>query len=286
MAKKSIHDFHKMVAEKEPITYLTAYDYLTAKMVEKAGIDMILVGDSLGMVVLGYETTIPVTLEDMIRHCQAVRRGAPNTFIVGDMTYMSYQVSDEQAVESAGRMVKEGLCDAVKLEGGGTRMASRIKAINESGILVMGHIGLTPQSMGQQGGYKAQGRNSQAAVNIVKEAKRLEEAGAFSILVEAVPAMVGKAITERAGIPILGIGAGSYTHGQLLIFADMVGLYDNFTPKFVKQYANVNEVISNAFKQYHQDVKEKSFPIDAEHTYKMKDEEVQDFLGLLEKEDI
>jgi 3-methyl-2-oxobutanoate hydroxymethyltransferase len=286
MAKKTILDFHKMVAEKEPITYLTAYDYLTAKMVEKAGIDMILVGDSLGMVELGYDTTLPVTLEDMIRHCQAVRRGAPNTFIVGDMTYMSYQVSDEQAVESAGRMIKEGMCDAVKLEGGGARMASRIKAINESGILVMGHIGLTPQSMGQQGGYKAQGRNSQAAVNLVKEAKRLEEAGAFSILVEAVPSAVGKAITERANIPILGIGAGPYTHGQLLIYADMVGLYDNFTPKFVRQYANVNEVITNAFKQYHQEVKERNFPVDGEHTYKMKEEEVKDFLDLLGKEGV
>ena len=165
-------------------------------------------------------------------------------------------------------------------------MASRIKAINESGILVMGHIGLTPQSMGQQGGYKAQGRNSQAAVNLVKEAKRLEEAGAFSILVEAVPSAVGKAITERANIPILGIGAGPYTHGQLLIYADMVGLYDNFTPKFVRQYANVNEVITNAFKQYHQEVKERNFPVDGEHTYKMKEEEVKDFLDLLEKEGI
>jgi 3-methyl-2-oxobutanoate hydroxymethyltransferase len=286
MAKKTIHDFHKMVAEGEKITYLTAYDYLTAKMVEKAGMDMILVGDSLGMVELGYETTLPVTLEDMIRHCQAVRRGAPNTFIVGDMTYMSYQVSDEQAVESAGRMIKEGWCDAVKLEGGGERMASRIKAINESGILVMGHIGLTPQSMGQQGGYKAQGRNSQAAVNIVKEAKRLEEAGAFSILVEAVPSAVGKAVTDRANIPILGIGAGPYTHGQLLIFADMIGLFDNFTPKFVRQYANVNEIITNAFKQYYQEVKENKFPIDGEHTYKMKEEEVNEFLDLLEKQGI
>ncbi|MFZ5945569.1 MAG: 3-methyl-2-oxobutanoate hydroxymethyltransferase [Bacillota bacterium] len=284
MAKKTILDFQKMMAEGEKITYLTSYDYLTAKMVEKAGVEMILVGDSLGMVQLGYETTLPVTLEDMIRHCQAVRRGAPNTFIVGDMTYMSYQVSDEQAVESAGRMVKEGGCDAVKLEGGGPRMASRIKAITESGILVMGHIGLTPQSMGQQGGYKAQGRNSQAAVNIVKEAKRIEEAGAFSILVEAVPSAVGKAITDRANIPILGIGAGPYTHGQLLIYADMVGLFDNFTPKFVRQYANVNEIITNAFKQYHQEVKEQKFPIDGEHTYKMKEEEVQEFLGLLSKE--
>ena len=286
VAKKSIFDFHRMVADREPITFLTAYDYLTAKMAENAGIEMILVGDSLGMVELGYDTTLPVTLDDMIRHCQAVRRGAPNTFVIGDMTYMSYQVSDEQAVESAGRMVKEGMCDAVKLEGGGERIASRITAINESGILVMGHIGLTPQSMGQQGGYKAQGRNSKAAVAIVRQAKQLEEAGAFSILIEAVPPAVGKAITERAGIPILGIGGGSYTHGQLLIYADMIGLYDNFTPRFVKQYAKVGPIITDAFRQYHQEVKDGAFPIDSEHSYKMKEEEVREFLISLEKEGI
>ncbi|WP_227765242.1 3-methyl-2-oxobutanoate hydroxymethyltransferase [Zhaonella formicivorans] len=286
MAKKTRLDFNEMMVKGEKIVYLTAYDYLTAKMVEKAGIDMILVGDSLGMVTLGYETTLPVSMDDMIRHCQAVRRGAPNTFIVGDMPYMSYQVSDEEAVYNAGRFIREGGADAVKLEGGGPRAASRIKAINESGILVMGHIGLTPQSMAQQGGYKAQGRNSQAAVNIVKEAKRLEEAGAFSILVEAVPSAVGKAITERANIPILGIGAGPYTHGQLVIYADMIGLYDNFTPKFVKKYADVNEIITNAFKEYAKDVREGIFPVDGEHTYKMKEEEVEEFFKLLEKSDV
>ncbi len=184
MQKKTIFNFHEMVAKGEKIVYLTAYDYLTAKMQEKAGVDMILVGDSLGMVSLGYDTTFPVTLEDMIRHCQAVRRGAPNTFIVGDMTYMSYQVSEEQAVESAGRLIKEGGVDAVKLEGGGTRIASHLKAINDSGILVMGHIGLTPQFAGQIGGYKAQGRSAQAALSLVLQAKLLEESGAFSILVE------------------------------------------------------------------------------------------------------
>ncbi|KKM09120.1 3-methyl-2-oxobutanoate hydroxymethyltransferase [Clostridiales bacterium PH28_bin88] len=286
MAKKSRLDFSQMVVEGQKIVYLTAYDYLTAKMVEKAGIDMILVGDSLGMVSLGYDTTLPVSMDDMIRHCQAVRRGAPNTFIVGDMPYMSYQVSDEEAVFNAGRFIREGGADAVKLEGGGPRMASRIKAINESGILVMGHIGLTPQSMAQQGGYKAQGRNSQAAINIVKEAKRLEEAGAFSILVEAVPTVVGKVITERAGIPILGIGAGPYTHGQLLIYADMIGLYENFTPKFVKKYASVNEIITNAFKEYAKDVREKNFPVDEEHTYKMEKEVIEEFLKLIKEEAI
>ncbi|MBF7082772.1 3-methyl-2-oxobutanoate hydroxymethyltransferase [Desulfallas sp. Bu1-1] len=282
MAKKSVFDFTNMVENGEKIVYLTAYDYLTAKMQEKAGIDMILVGDSLGMVTLGYDTTFPVTLDDMVRHCQAVRRGAPNTFIVGDMPYMSYQASDEDAVRSAGRLVKEGYVDAVKLEGGGPRILSRIKAINESGILVMGHIGLTPQFAGQIGGYKAQGRSAKAAIELVKQAKLIEEAGAFSILVEGVPSAVGKAITERASIPVLGIGAGPYTHGQLLIYADMVGLYDNFTPKFVKKYANIGEILVNAFKEYAKDVRENRFPVDGEHTYKMKQEEEKELLSLLD----
>ncbi|SMD08144.1 3-methyl-2-oxobutanoate hydroxymethyltransferase [Sporomusa malonica] len=283
MAKKTINDFNQMVEAGEKITYLTAYDYLTAKMVEKAGIDMILVGDSLGMVTLGYDTTFPVTMDDMIRHSQAVRRGAPNTFIVGDMPYMSYQVSDKAAIANAGRFIKEAGVDCIKLEGGGEMICKRVKAIQEAGILVMGHIGLTPQFMGQIGGYKAQGRSAADAMKLVNQAKLIEEAGAFSILVEGVPTAVGKAITERAGIPILGIGAGSFTHGQLLIFADMVGLYDNFTPKFVKKYASVNEVITNAFKEYVKEVKENQFPIDGVHTYGQKEEDVKEFLALLDK---
>ena len=281
MAKKTILDFQGMVEKGEKIVYLTAYDYLTAKMQEKAGVEMILVGDSLGMVSLGYDKTFPVTMDDMIRHCQAVRRGAPNVFIVGDMPYMSYQVSDEQAIENAGRFIKEADMDCVKLEGAGPRIASRVQAINEAGVLCMGHIGLTPQFAGQLGGYKAQGRTAQAAVKLIEQAKILEEAGAAMILVEGVPAAVGKAITERAGIPILGIGAGSYTHGQLLIYADMVGMYDNFTPKFVKKYANVGEILVNAFKEYADEVKKSQFPVDAEHTYKMKDEEVTELSKLL-----
>lgn len=286
MSKKTIHDFYNMVETGEKIVYLTAYDYLTAKMEEKAGVDMILVGDSLGMVSLGYDTTFPVTMDDMVRHCQAVRRGAPNTFIVGDMPYMSYQISDEQAVANAGRLVKESFCDAVKLEGAGPQITSRIKAIQEAGILVMGHIGLTPQFMGQIGGYKAQGRSAKAALGLVQQAKRVEEAGAFSILVEGVPSAVGKAITERANFPVLGIGAGPYTHGQLLIYADMVGLYDNFTPKFVKKYSNVGEVLTRAFSDYVQDVKSGQFPEDGQHTYGMKEEEKAELLALLEQENI
>ena len=283
MAKKTINDFHQMVEKGEKIVYLTAYDYLTAKMEEKAGVDMILVGDSLGMVSLGYDTTFPVTMDDMIRHCSAVRRGAPNTFIVGDMPYMSYQVSNEQAIANAGRFIKEAGADCIKLEGGGPMIAERIRSIQQAGILVMGHIGLTPQLMGQIGGYRAQGRSAAAAMKIVKEAKAVEEAGAWSILVEGIPTAVGKAITERAGIPILGIGAGSYTHGQLLIYADMVGMYDNFTPKFVKKYANVGEVLTNAFKEYTEDVRQGQFPNDDEHTYKMSEAEVKAFLAELDK---
>lgn len=284
MGKKMIQDFYRMMEMGEKIVYLTAYDYLTAKMQEKAGVDMILVGDSLGMVSLGYDTTFPVTMDDMVRHCSAVRRGAPNTFIVGDMPYMSYQISDEQAVANAGRLVKECMVDAVKLEGAGPQITSRIKSINEAGILVMGHIGLTPQFMGQLGGYKAQGRSAKAALSLVNQAKRVEEAGAFSILVEGVPSAVGKAITERAEFPVLGIGAGPYTHGQLLIYADMVGLYDNFTPKFVKKYSNVGEVLTNAFTDYVNDVRDGKFPEDGQHTYGMKEEERVAFLSMLEQE--
>jgi 3-methyl-2-oxobutanoate hydroxymethyltransferase len=286
MAKKTINDFKQMVQNGEKIVYLTAYDYLTAKMQEKANVDMILVGDSLGMVSLGYDTTFPVTMNDMVRHCQAVRRGAPNTFIVGDMPYMSYQKSDEDAIANAGRLVKETLVDCIKLEGGGKMIASRVKAIQQAGILVMGHIGLTPQFMGQIGGYKAQGRSASAAMKLVGQAKVIEEAGACSILVEGVPPVVGKAITERADIPILGIGAGSYTHGQLLIYADMVGMYDNFIPRFVKKYANVGDILVDAFKEYAKEVKQGQFPIDNEHAYKMGEEEIKELLVALERQQL
>lgn len=279
--KKSILDFNRMVENKEKITYLTAYDYLTAKYQERAGIDMILVGDSLGMVTLGYDTTFPVTMEDMIIHCKAVRRGAPNTFIVGDMPYMSYQISDEQAVENAGRFIKEALCDCIKLEGAGPAIASRVRAITDAGILVMGHIGLTPQFAGQLGGYKAQGKTAEAALKLIEQAKILEKAGACSILVEGVPAVVGKVITEQANIPILGIGAGSYTHGQLLIYADMVGMYDNFTPKFVKKYANIGQELQDAFTKYVEEVRSGVFPEDASHAYKINEEEEKKLLELV-----
>lgn len=271
--KKTILDFNKMVDEGQKIVYLTAYDYLTAKYEERAGVDMILVGDSLGMVQLGYDTTFPVTMDDMIRHSSAVRRGAPNTFIVGDMPYMSYQISDEEAVSNAGRFIKEAAADCIKLEGAGEVICNRIRAIKEAGILVMGHIGLTPQFAGQLGGYKAQGRSADAALRLIDEAKRIEAAGACSILVEGVPAIVGREITKRAGIPILGIGAGSYTHGQLLIYADMVGYYDDFCPKFVKKYSEIGSELLKAFTAYCDEVRGGTFPVDAEHAYKISDKE-------------
>jgi 3-methyl-2-oxobutanoate hydroxymethyltransferase len=202
-----------MAATGEKITYLTAYDYLTAKYQERAGVDMILVGDSMGMVTLGYDTTFPVTMDDMIRVSAAVRRGAPNTFVIGDMPYMSYQVSDEQAIANAGRFIKDAGCDAVKLEGCTDSIVQRVRAIANAGVVVSGHIGLTPQFAGQLGGYKAQGRNAENAIKLLEQARLLEEAGAAMILVEGIPSVVGQAITERAGIPILGIGAG---HTQMV----------------------------------------------------------------------
>lgn len=279
--KKSIINFREMAEKKEKIVYITGYDYLTAKYEERAGVDMILVGDSLGMVTLGYETTYPVTMDDMISHSSAVRRGAPKTFIIGDMPYMSYQISNEEAIFNAGRFVKESLVDAIKLEGGTDSVCARIKAIADVGILVMGHIGLTPQFAAQMGGYKAQGKSAGAAMELLRQALAIEAAGAAFILVEGVPSVVGKAITERLSIPVLGIGAGSYTDGQLLIYADMVGYYDDFTPKFVKKYANVGAELLKGFTGFCEEVRNGAFPDDAVHTYVIADEEAANLEKLL-----
>lgn len=279
--KKSIINFREMAEKKEKIVYITGYDYLTAKYEERAGVDMILVGDSLGMVTLGHETTYPVTMDDMISHSSAVRRGAPNTFIVGDMPYMSYQISNEEAVYNAGRFTKESLVDAIKLEGGTDSVCARIKAIADVGILVMGHIGLTPQFAAQMGGYKAQGKSAGAAMELLRQALAIEAAGASFILVEGVPAVVGKAITERLSIPVLGIGAGSFTDGQLLIYADMVGYYDDFTPKFVKKYANVGAELLKGFTAFCEEVRNGAFPDDNLHTYVIADEEAANLEKLL-----
>ena len=266
--KKSVLDFYKMKKEGEPVAWVTAYDFPTASFAEQAGMDMILVGDSMGMVILGYEGTIPVTMEDCISHCQAVRRGAPNTWVIGDMPFGSYQVSDEQAVVNAVRFLKEGNVDCIKLEGG-VRVKTRIKAITDAGVVVMGHIGLTPQSSGQFGGYKAQGRTVASAKGLIEDALAVQEAGAYAILVEAVPPEVTAFLSQLLTIPVYSIGAG-LCDGQLIISSDMLGKFQAFTPKFVKKYANVAEVETNAFREYIKDVKERQFPAD-EHVYHVID---------------
>jgi 3-methyl-2-oxobutanoate hydroxymethyltransferase len=268
------------VERGEPITWLTCYDYPTAYLQEQAGIEMILVGDSLGMTMLGYESTLPVKMDDMIRHAAAVRRGAPNVFLVGDMPYMSYQPSDEIAVLNAGRFMAEAGCDAIKLEGGAT-MASRVKAISDSGIPTIGHLGLTPQSVSALGGFKLQGKSAALAKTIADDAKALEKAGAFAILLELVPDRLCQLITERAeNCIIMGLGSGLHAHGQLLIYHDMFGLYPKFKPKMAKTFGNAGEVILNGLKAYHDEVKTKAFP-SRDNWFGMKDEEFDGLKKLL-----
>jgi len=267
--KKSILDFYEMKENDEKVAWITAYDFPTAQFAEKAGMDMILVGDSLGMVVKGYKGTVPVTMEDCIAHSQDVRRGAPNTYCIGDMPFGSYQVSDEKAVENAARFLKEADMDAIKLEGG-RRVSSKIEAISDAGIVVFGHIGLTPQSSGQLGGFKAQGLTVDSARDLIKDAVSVQESGAQALLLEAVPPEVTEFITEKLDIPVYSIGAGLPCDGQLLICGDMLGMFQAFTPKFVKQYANVAEIEIEAFEEYIEDVKEGKFPTD-DHVYHAKD---------------
>jgi 3-methyl-2-oxobutanoate hydroxymethyltransferase len=283
MSKKKlmIQDLYRMKKEGEKITWLTCYDYPSAQFQEAAGIEIILVGDSMGMCVYGYESTVPVTMDQCIVHCKAVRRGAPNTFVMGDMPFMSYQRSDEDAVANAGRFLKEARVDAIKLEGG-KRVISRIKAILDAGIVVCGHIGLTPQSSGQLGGHKAQGRTVESAQLVIEDALAIGEAGAQLLLLEAVPPEVAGFITKKLSIPVLGIGAGIECDGQLLIVSDLIGQFQAFTPKFVKKYANIAEVITGAVKEYIKDVKERSFPGD-EHCYHMLKGEEEKFKKMIKK---
>ncbi|MEJ5358444.1 MAG: 3-methyl-2-oxobutanoate hydroxymethyltransferase [Desulfobacterales bacterium] len=278
--KKQIHDFYRMKREGEKITFLTAYDYPTAQFAEAAGLDMLLVGDSLGMCVYGYPGTVPVVMDQCIRHAEAVRRGAPNTFIVGDMPFLSYQTSIEKAVENAGRFLKEAGCDAIKLEGG-VRVAPQIQAIVDAGILVMGHIGLTPQSSGQLGGHKAQGRTLESARRVVEDALAVQQAGAQMILLEAIPPEVAAYIARTLAIPALSIGAGPDCDGQLLIVSDMIGQFQAFTPKFVKRYCNVAEIVTEAMKAYVADVRAKRFPAE-EHGYRMLPGELEKFQAAYE----
>lgn len=270
--KVTIHTLLEKKAKGEKITFLTAYDYPTAVIEDKVGIDLILVGDSLGMCVYGFDSTLPVTMDMMVNHSKAVRKGAPHSFVIGDMPYMSYQISIEQAVKNAGRLMQEAGVDGIKLEGG-TEMVDVIKAIIRAGIPVMGHIGLTPQSVSMLGGFKAQGRDVEAALKLIDDAKALEEAGCFAILLEAIPAEVGQIITEKANIPILSIGAGQYCDGQVLVVHDVLGFFGGHVAKFVKQYANMNQVIEEALTKYKEEVEQVIFP-GPEHNYKIKEEEL------------
>ncbi len=272
--KKSILDLINMKKNGEKAAWVTTYDFPMAAFAEQAGLDMVLVGDSLGMVTLGYKGTVPVTMDDCISHCQAVRRGAPDTFVIGDMPFGSYQTSTEEAVANACRFLKEADVDAIKLEGG-IRVTDKIKAIADAGIVVFGHIGLTPQSAGQLGGFKAQGRTVDSARELIKDALAIEKAGALALLLEAVPPELTDYISRKLSIPVYSIGAGLPCDGQLIICGDMLGMFQAFTPKFVKKYANVAEVITNAFKDYVNDVKEEKFPED-KHVYHIIDS-IEDF---------
>lgn len=257
-----------------PVSMLTAYDYHTACTIDEAGIDMILVGDSLGNVMLGYENTLAVTVEDMIHHGKAVCRGAKQAFVVIDMPFMSYQTSVEDAVRNAGRIMKETNCQAVKLEGG-VEYADRIKAIVEAGIPVVAHIGLTPQSVNAMGGYRVQGKSLEQAQKLLADAKAVEEAGAFAITLECVPEALAKMITEQTSALTIGIGAGKYCDGQVLVYQDMLGYNDGFIPKFVKQYANLHSIMLQAFKEYKQECELRTFPENS-RTYSIKEEVLEE----------
>ena len=264
----------------EPIAMLTAYDYPTALAMDHAGVDVILVGDSLGMVVLGYANTLPVTMEDMLHHCKAVARGAKSALLVGDMPFMSYQVSPQEALRNAGRFLQEAGMDAVKLEGGSERLPA-VTAIVSAGIPVMGHLGLTPQSVNQFGGFRPQGRDVSAARRLLEDALRLQDGGCFSLVLESIPARLASYISQRLEIPTLGIGAGAGCDGQVLVTHDLLGLFDRFTPKFVKKYADLHGEMARAFSEYKADVEGRYFPAD-EHEVEMPEEEWKAFLKGLE----
>ncbi|MCW5874880.1 MAG: 3-methyl-2-oxobutanoate hydroxymethyltransferase [Anaerolineales bacterium] len=268
--KVTTRTFRQMKKDGQPITMLTAYDYPTALAQERAGVDAILVGDSLGMVVLGYPNTLPVTMEDMLHHCKAVARGAQTPMLIGDLPFMSYQVSVQQAVANAGRFLQEASMDAVKLEGGQER-AEAVRQIVAAGIPVMGHLGLTPQSVNTLGGFRPQARTKSAARKLIEDALALQEAGAFSVVLESVPDRLAEWISKKLSIPTIGIGAGVGCDGQVLVTHDLLGLFDRFTPKFVKKYADLHTTMVDAFGVYIQEVQARSFPMD-EHSVAIKDE--------------
>ncbi|CDD67981.1 3-methyl-2-oxobutanoate hydroxymethyltransferase [Eggerthella sp. CAG:368] len=269
--KNTVTTFKDAKKQGKKLTMLTAYDYSTAKLFDEAGVDSMLVGDSLGMTMLGYDSTLPVTMEDMIHHTKAVVRGAKNALVVGDMPYMSYHLSVQQAVENAGRFIKEAGAQAVKLEGGAA-FCPEIEAMTRASIPVVGHLGLTPQSINAFGGFKVQGKSEEAARKIIEDAQALEAAGAFAIVLECVPAKLAEIITAKVAVPTIGIGAGAGCDGQVLVYQDMLGMYDNFTPKFVRKFAEVGAMMKQGVQEYCAAVQDSSFPA-AEHTFKI-DEEV------------
>ena len=271
--KNTVLTFQQAKENKDKLTMLTAYDYSTAKLIDEAGVNSILVGDSLGNVILGYEDTISVTMEDMIHHGAAVARGAKNALVIIDMPFMSYQTSVYDALVNAGRLMKEGRGDAVKLEGG-IEVCPQIKAIVDAGIPVCAHIGLTPQSINAFGGFKVQGKSEEAAKKLLEDAKAVEEAGAFAVVIEGVPAKIAALITEKVSIATIGIGAGKHCDGQVLVYQDMLGMFSDFTPKFVKRYASIGEVMKDAFGKYIQEVKSGAFP-EEQHTYKVDDSVIE-----------
>ncbi|RRN69720.1 3-methyl-2-oxobutanoate hydroxymethyltransferase [Peribacillus simplex] len=274
---KLFGDFLKMKQNQEKIVMLTAYDFPSAKLAEQSGVDMILVGDSLGMVVLGYESTIPVTVNDMIHHTKAVKRGAPDTFVVTDMPFMSYHLSMDETLKNAARIMQEGHADAVKLEGADD-VVEKISALTKAGIPVVAHLGLTPQSVGVLGGYKVQGKDAEAAAQLVEDAKKCEAAGAMAVVFECVPYQVGELATRNLGIPTIGIGAGADTDGQVLVYHDVIRYGVNRVAKFVKVYGDANELIGQSINRYVNEVKSKDFP-SKEHSFTMKEEQLTELYG-------
>ncbi len=274
--KVSILDLQRKKEEGQPISMLTAYDYPGALLADEAGIDLILVGDSLAMTVLGHPNTVSVTVDEMLHHCKAVARGTKRAFTVGDMPFMSYQVERSEAVRNAGRFLKEGNMDSIKLEGG-REVADTVRAIVAAGIPVMGHIGLTPQSATKLGGFKVQGKSAEAARRLLEDALLLEEAGCYAIVLEAIPAAVGRVVSQKLTIPTIGIGAGPDCDGQVLVFHDILGLFDRFTPRFVKRYADLRQPILEALQSYRREVEAREFPTPA-HSFTIDEAEMQLFL--------
>jgi 3-methyl-2-oxobutanoate hydroxymethyltransferase len=277
--KVTILDILKAKQEKRKLVMVTAYDYPFGLMAAEAGVDIVLVGDSLGMVVMGLDGTVEVTMDNMIHHIRAVMRGCKGPLVVGDMPFMSYNTSIREAIINAGRLVKEGGCDVIKLEGG-VHFAPTVEAIVKAGIPVQGHIGLTPQTASALGGFKMQGRDAAAAKQIIDDARALEDAGVFSIILEAVPAPLGKLVAEAVKVPVIGIGAGPDVDGQVLVTHDMVGLFDKFVPKFVKQYTKIRPIILDALKAYTEDVQKAAFP-GPEHSFTMPDEALKQLKKLI-----